>query len=200
MQNKIIIFSFFVFSILKALDVSAINSTQKWFMLQDAPVQISTTDYSGYPICKVAADLPFPLPAIAQIIENTEDYPDIFNRVTQARELENDVIHITLDMPFPFESRDYVVKYRKQKNEKEWTFTFSAVEHTGAPVEKNVVRLIHAAGEWKLTKLEEQKTRVTYIWNGQLLGDFPSWGLNTAWKEQGNEIIEWLSDALQNNN
>jgi hypothetical protein len=35
------------------------------------------------------------------------------------------------------------------------------------------------------------------MWNGELLGDFPTWGLSRAWVEQGNEMMEWLNDALK---
>ena len=38
----------------------------------------------------------------------------------------------------------------------------------------------------------EGRTKVYYTWNGELLGNFPSISLHTAWEEQGNEVLTWL--------
>ena len=56
---------------------------------------------------------------------------------------------------------------------------------------------MNAAGKWKLVPKNKNETSVSYIWNGELLGDFPSFALERAWKTQGNEIIHWLNDALE---
>ena len=47
-------------------------------------------------------------------------------------------------------------------------------------------------------ELKNGRTQIEYIWNGELLGDFPSWALKTAWKEQGNEVLNWLIDYMDN--
>ena len=47
-----------------------------------------------------------------------------------------------------------------------------------------------------LLKLGSNKTEVTYIWNGELLGNFPDIGLNKAWSIWGKEIFDWLNEAL----
>ena len=44
--------------------------------------------------------------------------------------------------------------------------------------------------------MENGKTQIQYIWNGELLGDFPSWALKIAWKEQGVEVLAWLIDYM----
>jgi hypothetical protein len=49
----------------------------------------------------------------------------------------------------------------------------------------------------KLTATNDHETNVSYTWNGELLGDFPNWALDRAWKTQGNEMMEWLNDELQ---
>ena len=63
---------------------------------------------------------------------------------------------------------------------------------------EDYIRLINAAGEWRLHSLNESHTEVTYIWNGELLGDFPNWALTRAWETQGNEVLNWLNEAAQN--
>ena len=184
-------------NLIYALDLSGLNSNQEWKTLQNNDISIKTTQYQGFPICKAETILPLPLKTISAIIENVENYPNVFLRVTKTRVLEDDVVHIMLDMPFPFSGRDYIIKYIKHKFSSAWTFRFSAVEHVQAPPEKGHVRLIHAAGEWKLTAINDHETNVSYTWNGELLGDFPNWALDRAWKTQGNEMMEWLNDELQ---
>ena len=184
-------------NLIYALDLSGINSNQEWKTLQYNNVSIKPTQYLGFPICRAETILPLSLITISAIIENVENYPNVFLRVTKTRVLEDDVVHIMLDMPFPFSGRDYIIKYIKHKFSSAWTFRFSAVEHVQAPPEKGHVRLIHAAGEWKLTAINDHETNVSYTWNGELLGDFPNWALDRAWKTQGNEMMEWLNDELQ---
>ncbi len=179
------------------LDLSGLNTNQEWTTLQNNNIIIKTTDYLGFPICNAETTLSFPLKTISAIIENVNEYPSVFPRVTESKSLENDVVHIVLDMPFPFAGRDYIIKFNKHKFGSEWSFNFSAVEHKDAPLNKGHVRLIHAAGEWKLTAMNEYETNVTYMWNGELLGDFPTWALSRAWIEQGNEMMNWLNDALR---
>lgn len=194
-MHKILII--FFCSTLFGLDVTEINHDQPWTSLQTGTISIRKTNFLGFPICQAETELVFPLSIISEMIEDVENYPNVFLRVTESRELENDVVHIMLDMPFPFAGRDYIIKYNKHKFGDEWSFRFSAIQHENAPVQKGYVRLIHAAGEWKLTKINAQRTKVAYTWNGELLGDFPTWGLNSAWIEQGNEMMNWLNDALE---
>ena len=169
-------------NLIYALDLSGLNSNQEWKTLQNNDVSIKTTQYLGFPICRAETILPLPLKTISAIIENVENYPNVFLRVTKTRVLEDDVVHIMLDMPFPFSGRDYIIKYIKHKFSSAWTFRFSAVEHVQAPPEKGHVRLIHAAGEWKLTAINDHETNVSYTWNGELLGDFPNWALDEPGK------------------
>jgi len=41
-------------------------------------------------------------------------------------------------------------------------------------------------------------TKITYAWNGELLGSFPDFGLERAWITQGTEVLNWLDQALTN--
>ena len=45
-----------------------------------------------------------------------------------------------------------------------------------------------------------RNTEVTYIWNGELLGDYPNFYLQTAWKTGGIEIMQELRQAIENKN
>ena len=135
---------------------------------------------------------------ISNIIEDIENYPNVFKRITMARILDDDIAHVVLDMPFPFSSRDYIIQFVEDKSHTYWIFNFKAVTHNDAPVNDKYVRLLNAAGEWLIKPISNNETAIAYTWNGELLGDFPSWALPRAWKTQGNEIIDWLNEALSN--
>ena len=47
-----------------------------------------------------------------------------------------------------------------------------------------------------LHQLSKHTTKVVYAWNGELLGNFPDFGLERAWVTQGTEVINWLDEAL----
>jgi hypothetical protein len=116
--------------------------------------------------------------------------------VTETKRLEPDVVQIILDMPFPFNGRDYVVKYTIENQNNYWVFSFSAVNHPNGKLESQHVRLPNAAGIWILTKINESQTNIIYAWNGELLGNFPEFGLTRAWVTQGTEVLNWLDKAL----
>ena len=136
--------------------------------------------------------------SIAQLIQDLENYPNIFKRVTGAKQIESNIVQIILDMPFPFAGRDYVVKYYIEQNDDQWVFSFSSVEHPDGALDDKYVRLPNAAGVWILDQSSLNKTMVTYAWNGELLGNFPDFGLNRAWITQGTEVLTWLNEALSN--
>jgi hypothetical protein len=137
-----------------------------------------------------------PIKAISNAIQDLDHYSDIFERVTETKRLEPDVVQIILDMPFPFNGRDYVVKYTIENQNNYWVFSFSAVNHPNGKLESQHVRLPNAAGIWILTKINESQTNIIYAWNGELLGNFPEFGLTRAWVTQGTEVLNWLDKAL----
>lgn len=181
---------------IKAFDIPISESNDSWRVLQDDVTWIGWTDHSGFPVCQTRANLPYPMKSISNIIEDIENYPNVFKRITTAKILDDDIAYLMLDMPFPFSGRDYIIQFIKDKSETDWVFSFKAVTHVDAPPNKRSVRLINAAGEWLIRPISNNETSVTYTWNGELLGEFPSWALPKAWKTQGNEIIEWLGAAL----
>ena len=187
-----------MFSVVAAeIRLDNIDSIKNWNIIQKKVIQIKWTDYEGYPICQTTSILPFSMESISSIIEDVENYPSVFKRIHKTNILEKNIVHVMLDMPLFLSNRDYVIQYIKSKNQNTWEFTFNAVEHMNAPEKNNYVRLVNAAGKWKLVPKNKNETSVSYTWNGELLGDFPSFALQRAWKTQGNEIIHWLNDALE---
>ena len=187
-----------MFSVVAAeIRLDNIDSIKNWSIIQKKVIQIRWTDYEGYPICQTTSVLPFSMESISSIIEDVENYPSVFKRIHKTNTLEKDIVHVMLGMPLFLSNRDYVIQYIKSKNQNTWEFTFNAVKHIDAPEKNNYVRLVNAAGKWKLVPKNKNETTVSYTWNGELLGDFPSFALKRAWRTQGNEIIHWLNDALE---
>ena len=99
-------------------------------------------------------------------------------------------------MPFPISDRDYIVVYVVKKTDGAISYKFEALKDRMIPDSKGSIRLVNAAGEWYLRKIDKSSTEVIYTWNGELRGDFPSWALTRAWKTQGIEMVTWLNESL----
>ena len=170
----------------------------EWNIIQNDEIWIGCTDYGDLQWCRAKSTLIVPMEKISTIIEDKANYPAVFKRVESVTIITDEIVHIVLDMPFPFNGRDYIVSYTQFQEEDDIIYRFNAVKDSGIPVHADYVRLIHAAGEWRLHSLSDDKTEVTYIWNGELLGTFPDWALTKAWETQGNEVLNWLKEAVQN--
>ena len=179
------------------LSVEPLHNVENWNVLQDKKIWIGWAEEGDIPWCKAQTTFPFIMDKIAEILENKTNYPNVFKRIEATTILEPEIVHIMLDMPFPITSRDYIVKYTTHFIDNDLCYQFRAVNHEKSPPTQSYIRLVNAAGEWRLSPLKNNKTQVTYIWNGELLGDFPSWALPRAWKTQGNEVLTWLQEALR---
>ena len=187
-----------ILNLLFGSEVIPPSTHSSWEILQDYPIWIGWTEYNQSNWCKAKITLHSSVKDISTIIEDKGNYPNVFKRVESATIITDEIVHIILDMPFPFYGRDYIVSYTQFQEENDIVYRFTAVENSGIPVHEDYVRLIHAAGEWHLHSLDSNSTEVTYIWNGELLGDFPNWALMRAWETQGNEVLTWLKEAVQN--
>ena len=179
-----------------SLDLHGIETMTGWENLQSGAVSISWCTYDNFPISRAETVLNHSIDRISMAIQDLDHYPDIFDRVTKTNRLDTDVVQIVLDMPFPFDGRDYIVKYNIENLDNHWFFVFTAVDHPKGILDPDHVRLPNAAGIWILTALEPNKTKVIYAWNGELLGNFPDFGLTRAWVTQGNEVLNWLNETL----
>jgi hypothetical protein len=188
--------SLFLLNQLFALDLHGIELLSNWEILKDETIQISWQTYQGFPVSKAETILNHSIKDVSFAIQDLDHYPEIFDRVTQTIRLEKDVIQIVLDMPFPFDGRDYIVKYSIENQDNYWVFAYSSVEHPKGRLEQDHVRLPNAGGIWILEKVNESQTKIVYAWNGELLGNFPDIALTRAWVTQGTEVLNWLDEFL----
>jgi len=152
--------------------------------------------FNEIPICRTISALPFHIDSVTSIIKDIDNYPQVFDRVLSSKRVDPDAVHIVVDMPYPFANRDYIVKYETIENNTNKIFKFKATDQHNIPLVQDCIRLPDMEGEWHLTPIENNKTLLSYSWNGELLGSFPGWALNRAWRQQANEIFEWLNDEL----
>ena len=198
MKNRLV--NLYIITLLSILQAGAIlpsDSLENWEILKEDKIWIGWKNTGGFDWCRAKSTLEAPIADIRRIIEDKENYPNIFKRIETTQIITDEIVYIALDMPFPFAGRDYVVKYIQKQIDNEFIYRFHPVIHPEAQLDNKYVRLIHAAGEWRLTPLDSTKTEVTYTWNGELLGDFPSWALGRAWKQQGLEVMTWLQEAIK---
>ena len=170
-----------------------------WNILQDDEIWVGYTQ-RDFPWCKSSIILPYSLDAILLIIENVDDYHKILDSVMYSTKDENDIAHIRINYPFPFTDREYVVKFNKIIDNKDIVYEFSTNSNLNTNLDENYVRLINAKGEWRLSPIDNNLIEVSYLWNGELRGGFPSWSLSKAWIKHANEVLGYLKTKLEENN
>ena len=168
-----------------------------WEELKKGEVWVGWTNYNNSQWCKATSSIKAPLKTISTLIEDKVNYPNVFKRVESVTIITDEIVHIVLDMPFPFYGRDYIVSYTQHEENGDSIYRFQSVNNSGIPIHEDYIRLINAAGEWRLHSLNRSSAEVTYIWNGEFLGDFPDWALTQALETHGREVLTWLKDAIE---
>ena len=169
-----------------------------WKSLEEGNISISYTDEFDIPWCHAVAIYPNSIDQVYSVLKDLPNYKNVFERVTHSMVLDehDNIIYVKLDMPYFFANRDYTVQYIEKKDSINIVFQFYSVLHPDSPLDDDSVTLPRASGEWVLIPLSENRTKVYYTWNGELLGNFPSISLQTAWVEQGTEVLTWLYKYL----
>ena len=170
-----------------------------WNELQNDEIWIGYVQ-RDFPWCKASILLPYSMDEILLIIENVDDYKKILDSVIYSTKDKNDVAHIRINYPFPFTDREYIVKFERIVDNNDIVYAFGTNEGLNKNLDSKYIRLINAKGEWRLSPVNQNHTKVSYTWNGELRGDFPSWSLSKAWTKHGNEVLGSLRDKLKENN
>ncbi|MEC7240423.1 MAG: hypothetical protein VXW32_04240 [Myxococcota bacterium] len=170
----------------------------EWRVLTDGSTHVACSKQPDITWCRSTAVINGSKDKLAGILKDFENYPQIFKRVYKTKVLEPNVVHVLLDMPFPLKLRDYIAQFEETEEGDHLVFTFNSVDHAEAALPSgDSVRLPRAAGQWRLEPVSGTQTRVTYTWNGELLGNIATFQLPTAWKTQGTEVMEWLEEAVE---
>ena len=197
MLKILIILTYLISYTLSAQNTIPKIEANNWNILQDAPIWIGWTYAENNYWCRSTSIINTQIKNLQILLEDKKNYPNIFDRIEKTTVYDNGNVHIFLDMPFPFAGRDYIVKYTKKEINNKIIYSYQAVKEVKIPIYDNYVRLINAAGEWHIESINDDQSKLTYIWNGELRGDFPDWALTRAWKAQGQEVITWIKNALE---
>ena len=169
---------------------------EDWNVLQHTDIQIGYVE-KKFPWCKASIDLPYTVNEILVVIENVNDYKKMLDSVIYSTKNDDDVAHIRINYPFPFTDREYIVKFVKILDGNDIVYAFETNEELNKSIDSDYIRLINAKGEWRLSPISDNLTKVSYTWNGELRGDFPSWSLTKAWTKHGNEVLGNLRENLR---
>jgi hypothetical protein len=165
-----------------------------WTVLQDADPRVECTEVGGQPWCRSVGTVPVPIDQVANTLENMAKYQDLFESIVSIDVLAPDTMRVVLDYPSPLTDRDYVAKYTRSTEGPVRSYRWEPVSHPSAPASDSVVRLPRMAGEWRLEPAGSE-TKVTYTWQAEIAGSFPSWGYTTARKKAGQEALKDIAKA-----
>ena len=196
-MNKIFIIVF-ISLVLSQIKIPS-HDIEGWEVLNQTKPWIGYQEYENFPWCRATDVFPHSISEIEEFIGQFNTYSNTFSRMIDSDLIDSNVVYLRVDYPFFLSDRDYIVQYNRFKNSNDVYYQWLAVTHSNVPEYENVVRLIHAAGEWALHYITDDSTKVSYSWNGELRGDFPRFSLSSAWIKGGTEIINELRYAIENN-
>ena len=195
-MNKIIIL-IFVTIILPFVKIPPYE-IQGWKTLSEKNPWVGYQEYENFPWCRATDIFPYSINEIETFIGKFETYSNTFSRMIDSELIDTNIVYLRVDYPLFLSDRDYIVKYNRVSNTNDVYYQWVATVHSDVPEYDNAVRLVNAGGEWALKYISENSTEVSYSWNGELRGDFPSFSLNSAWIKGGTEIINELRYVIEN--
>ena len=100
---RIFIISFSIlFSILIGESLLPPQDSTDWEALQDGKIWIGWTHHGEFDWCRAKSTISAPFGVLQNIIEDKENYPQVFKRIEKIEIITEDIVYIALDMPFPF--------------------------------------------------------------------------------------------------
>jgi len=165
----------------------------QWDRLTSRPVPVECTEVSDVPWCRSKGVVVGAAPdQVAEALEAMKEGANAFESVLSVRVIAPNVIHVVLDYPAPLADRDYVARYTHTTDGGSHTYSWASVANEGAPETDEAVRLPHFAGSWQLEP-HAAGTLVTYTWNAEIAGSFPTFAYKMAWKKAGHEALKDLA-------
>ncbi len=169
-----------------------------WNVLNKSMPWVGYQQYDEFPWCRATDIFPYSIKDIESFVGQFDTYSKTFSRMIESNLIDTNIVYLRVDYPLFLSDRDYIVEYNSFNQGNNVFYQWSAVNHQNVPKYDDAVRLVNAAGEWALIFITPDSTQVSYSWNGELLGDFPSFSLTTAWETGGTEIINELRHAIAN--
>ncbi len=185
-----------LFSICFCIDISYLEDKSGWKIIQNKNISIYCKEIENQPYCKASKIYGYSIKEIKSVLDNKIEYPINFKRIMFCNSIDDDIVHMGVKLPFPFYPRDYIVEYKYFKKNGFEYYQYSSENNSQLNLSSKFIRLPNASGIWLMEKINIDTTKLTYLWNGELLGNIPKWVLPKAWKKQGTEILIELEEAL----
>lgn len=168
----------------------------QWTVLSNGDPYIEcTVDAAGEPWCRSTGTVALPIDLVAATLEDMPTHQHLFDNIERIDVLAPDTMHIVLDYPRLFSDRDYVATYTRSVVGTTRIYSWRPAA-TQPPPDPGVVRLPKMAGEWRLTPAGAS-TKVTYLWQAEIAGDFPEMMLSLARKTAGQQALKDLRKAAE---
>lgn len=164
-----------------------------WQRVQSGDTVIDCATVDGVPWCRATAWLDATPERAAALLLDLPGHPRVFPRVASSDELRPGLAHQVLRLPPPLAPRDVVVALSHTVEGQDHVIRFDSVDRPDIP--SPGVRLTRYAGEFRLHP-EQGGVRLTYTWEAELGVEVPAFALSTAWRLEGNEIVDGLRAAL----
>lgn len=144
--------------------------------------------------------VPASIEAVEAVLADLGDYPDWYARCTWATTVERQppdwrIVHMKLDLPFPADDRDAVVRVDRQPAPGRVVLRLHALPERLPPVD-GFVRMPRVEGSWTLETLPEGGTRVTLEQLNDLGGSLPAWLTNMIVTDQPLTTLRGLREVL----
>lgn len=165
-----------------------------WTVLSESGPRVECTETGGEPWCRSIGTVPLPIDQVAATLEDMAAHQALFDSIVSIEVLAPDTMHIILDYPALMSDRDYVARYSRAVDGEARMYRWVPVVHPAAPEVDGIVRLPRMAGEWRLDPAGTS-TKVTYTWEAEIAGSFPSALLNKARKIAGGEALKDIEKA-----
>ena len=160
-----------------------------WEPMLDDPVKVECTEHQGEPWCRSTGVIGAPIAEVFGTLKSLDENAKAFESLRSVRRVEPDTLHVVIDFPGLISDRDYVARYTHTTEDGGVELlAWEPVAHPDAPVERGVVRLDKMAGEWRLEP-KGDKTLVTYLWQAELGGSFPSFAVPIARRKTGQQVL-----------
>lgn len=127
------------------------------------------------------------------LLADVPRYPERLPPISEAELLGPDVVHLTIDLPWPMSARDSVSRVRRVEQGEDLLLTWEPVE--GPPPAEGVVRLERSRGSWRLSP-EGEGTTVTYESYNTAPANVPGAVVRAIHRIEGNRLARNLREAV----
>lgn len=140
---------------------------------------------------------------IIKVFKNVDRYKEWVADIRKVELLSNDENNIyyyaETIVPWPLDNRDMVYHlYFINKSETETEVTITGISDY-VPVKKGIVRVEKAIGFWMVTKLKENKIKITYQLHVKPGGVIPAWLANSKTIDMPYNTLNGLRKILDSN-